>query len=128
MAANCEGGLPKGLTVDVGKLPGELAQRLGAEFGDISTETLKVLRPVNIDRDIYLLILADGKQLALPMREGDPDLPKKEKELFWILYSQAAKERPIRRVIYWILIGVAVLLVILTVLIKIYLVFRYLRA
>lgn len=119
---------PKGLTADVAQLPAEVGQRLGAAFGDTPTEELKVLDPVNIDRDIYLPIIVDGKRLALPMREADPDLSKKEKELFWILYSQAAKERPIFRGIYWILVGAAVLLVFLTAVMKIYLVFSNFKA
>ena len=45
------------------------------------------------------------------MRENDPDVSKKEKELFWILYSQAAKERTMLRIAYWLLVGLALLLV-----------------
>lgn len=112
----------KCLTVDFEQLPAEMTGRLASEFGDASTEDLKVFSPKNIDRDIYLLICADGKRLALPIREADPDLPKKEKELFWILYSQAAKERPLLRGAYWILLGAAVALVFLTAATKMYLV------
>lgn len=118
----------KCLTVDFDQLPPEVAERLAPEFGDTPAEDLKVFSPQNIDRDIYLLIYADGKKLALPIREADPDLPKKEKELFWILYSQAAKERPLLRGAYWILLGAAVALVFLTAITKMYLVIRSLRA
>ena len=118
----------KCLTVNFDQLPTDIVGRLAPEFEDTSAQTLKVLSPKNIDRDIYLLIYADGKKLALPIREEDPELPKKEKELFWILYSQAAKERPVLRVVYWMLIGVAIGLVFLTAMTKMYLVIRELRS
>ena len=102
---------PKGLTVEVRTLDSELDQRLTQEFGNVAEKELKVFAPVNINRDIYLPIYLNGAKLALPMRENDPDLSKKEKELFWILYSQAAKERPMLRITYWILVGLALLLV-----------------
>jgi hypothetical protein len=66
----------------------------------------------------------DGKKLVLAMREKDPELPQKEKELFWILYSQAAKERPVWRTLFWVLIGIAVLLVIVNIGRKIFLVVK----
>jgi hypothetical protein len=118
----------KCLTVDFDELPTDIAGPLASEFDEISAVHLKVLLPKNIDRDIYLLIYADGKKLALPIREADLDLPKKEKELFWILYSQAAKERPLLRGLYWILIGLAVALVFLTAMTKMYMVICDLRS
>jgi hypothetical protein len=118
---------PKGLTVDVTDLSGNIAERLTAVFGEIVTEDLKVFTPVNIERDIYLPIYAQGKRLVVPMREADRDLSKKEKELFWILYTQAAKERSGLRVAYWILIGLAVGFVLLTALTKIYLIFHSIK-
>jgi hypothetical protein len=119
---------PKGLTVEASELPDDLVGRLGSDFVAAPTAKVRVFKPVNIDRDIYLPIHADGKKLVLPMKEGDPALKQKEKELFWILYSQAVKERPIARVVYWILIGVAVLLLAINVIRKIYLVASYLKA
>jgi hypothetical protein len=118
---------PKGLTIDIGQLPKDVAQRLASEFGGTSPEDLKIFSPVNIDRDIYLPIYADGKKLTLGMREADPDLPQKEKELFWILYSQAVKERPIVRGLYWILVASAVVLLFFSAAIKIYFVLNHLR-
>jgi hypothetical protein len=118
----------KCLTVDFDQLPTDVAARLASEFDNTSADDLKVLPPKNIDRDIYLLIYADGKKLALPIREADPDLPKKEKELFWILYTQAAKERPFLRGVYWVLIAVAIALVFLTAMTKMCLVIRDLKS
>jgi hypothetical protein len=67
--------------------------------------------PVNANRDIYLPICLDGQRFVLALQEDDPKLAEKEKELYWILYTQAAKERPITRFFYWLLVTVAVLLV-----------------
>jgi hypothetical protein len=114
---------PKGLTVEIGELPSEICRRLNSVFTSGPEEELMVFTPVNIDRDIYLPICAEGKKLALPMRESDPDLPKKEKELFWILYSQAAKERPKLRTIYWALVATAAILVAAIVLRRVYCIF-----
>lgn len=102
---------PKGLTVEIRALDTEIGKRLMQEFGNVAEEEPQVFAPVNIKRDIYLPIYVNGRKLALPMREDDPGLSKKEKELFWILYSQAAKERPMLRITYWLLIGLALLLV-----------------
>lgn len=73
-------------------------------------DKIEVFRPVNHKRDIYLPFHCDGKRVVLPLREDDPKRPEKEKELFWILYSQAAKERPIRKGFYWLLIYSSALL------------------
>jgi hypothetical protein len=110
----------KGLTIAVDELPRQIIEHLPPEFiqGE-SIDELKVFSPVNIDRDIYLLITTDGNKLALPIREADPELAKKERELFWILYSQAAKERPVLRGMYWALVGTAVALLFGSALLKI---------
>src|SRR5712692_5010163 len=65
---------PKGLTTEATQLPKDLIARLGADFAAAATGQLKVFKPVNIHRDIYLPIHADGKQLVLPMLENDPAL------------------------------------------------------
>lgn len=116
---------PKGLTVELCQLPVPIRQRLSSVFANALERQLVVFEPVNINRDIYLPIYADGKHLVLPMEENDRDLSKKEKELFWILYSQAAKERPKLRFAYWALITVAAGLIAALVLGKAYVVFGY---
>lgn len=75
-------------------------------------------------RDIYLPIHADGQKIVLAMLEKDPELAGKEKELFWILYSQAAKERDVTRIVYWLLIGGAILLIFIVLVLKIYSIFQ----
>lgn len=84
--------------------------------------------PVNLDRDIYLPMHRDGSKLVLAMREDDEKLNEKEKELFWILYTQATKERPVSRGIYWVLVSVSVVLVVFNVIKNIYLVFVHLSS
>jgi hypothetical protein len=68
---------------------------------------VKLFEPKNFDRDICLPIHYFGKRLLLLLQEDDPKLKEKEKELFWILYSQAAKERRISRILFWVTIYLA---------------------
>ncbi|MFN7137763.1 MAG: hypothetical protein ACK4UN_00325 [Limisphaerales bacterium] len=74
-------------------------------------DSVQVFPPINVKRDIYLPIYCDGKKWVLFLQEDDPKIEQKEKELFWILYSQAAKERPIWRTIFWVLVIISSLLV-----------------
>jgi hypothetical protein len=48
------------------------------------------------------------------MQEADPELDNKAKELFWILYTQAMKERPASRACYWIVFFASLVLSIIT--------------
>ena len=112
----------KGLSTDLKQLSPSIVKQLGSEFAALPTMELKVFKPININRDIFLPIHVDGQKLVLPMEESDPLLEQKEKELFWILYTQAAKERQFSRIVFWILIGIAALLVSINVVRKIYLV------
>jgi hypothetical protein len=72
---------------------------------------VQVFKPINIKRDIYLPIYCDGKEWVLSLQEDDQKLAEKEKELFWILYTQAAKERPCWRFCFWVLVVISGLLV-----------------
>jgi hypothetical protein len=90
--------------------------RVSPLFGDPTGERVEVRKPIQVDRDIYLPIRIDNQRLVLPMQESDPSLAQKQKELFWILLSQFAKERPISRYAVWILFGVAGSLYVTTVL------------
>lgn len=71
---------------------------------------VEVSKPIQVDRDIYLPIRAEGHRMVLAMQESDPALDLKQKELFWILLTQFAKERPISRSIVWLLFTIAGLL------------------
>lgn len=65
---------------------------------------IKVFRPINLNRDIYLPFYIDNQKMFLSLEEDDKKLFEKEKELFWILYTQAVKERLLARLIFWVLI------------------------
>lgn len=108
----------KDLTTDIQSLPETIAKRL--VFPEAGCEVVAVSKPVNINRDIYLPICFDGKKQVLAMLESDQLLMQKEKELFWILYTQAAKEKPIIRVIFWSFFYAAVALVAFNVVRKVY--------
>jgi len=67
-----------------------------------------IFYPENVNRDIYVPIHCDGERRVLLLQEDDPKLAAKEKELFWILYSQAAKETPTWRYAFWSLFYLSV--------------------
>jgi hypothetical protein len=48
-----------------------------------------------------------GKRFVIVMQENDPALKDKIKELFWILLTQCAKERPYSRIFFWALLGIS---------------------
>jgi hypothetical protein len=52
----------------------------------------------------YLPIYLDNQKIVLLLEEDDKKLFEKEKELFWILYTQAVKEKFFARIIFWVLI------------------------
>jgi hypothetical protein len=114
--------ISKGITCNIEDLLDEDARKAFAHFPDqTEDDSVQVFTPINVRRDIYLPIHCDGKQSVLSLQEDDPKLEAKEKELFWILYSQAAKERPHRRKLFWALIFIAITLVAINVAKNIYL-------
>ena len=84
-------------------------------FGAPSGRPVEVAKPLQVGRDIYVPIRIDNQKFVLAMQEGDPCLGQKQKELFWILLSQFAKERRVWRAIVWILFGISALLYVTTV-------------
>ena len=85
-------------------LPPEETESLIAQLREPSDpQTVRIFPPINIVRDLYVPIHCYGERLVLLLQEDDPKLPQKEKELFWILFSQAAKEGPCWRVAFWVL-------------------------
>lgn len=77
------------------------AQRLFRQID--AKEDIHIFHPVNINRDIYIPIHFEGSCRILTLQESDTKLATKEKELFWIFFSQAAKESPIARSLFWVL-------------------------
>jgi hypothetical protein len=118
----------KGITCELKEIqdPEASAEALKQFTARTAVDSVKVFTPINVKRDIYLPILCDGKQWVLSLREDDQKIEAKEKELFWILYSQAAKERPVSRTIFWILVCIAAALVATNVLKNIVLAVIYL--
>jgi hypothetical protein len=61
-----------------------------------------------------------GLRYVLPFQEADPDVAKREKELFWIMYTEGAKCRRYSRFSVWLLFFVAASLFTAAILIIIY--------
>lgn len=78
--------------------------------------------PINHQRDIYVPIHCNGERRVLMMLEDDPELAAKEKELFWILYTELTKQSPISRFFFWLFFYASVLLLGWNVLVNVYLV------
>jgi len=89
--------------------------RLSPVFDSLPAQSIHVAPPIQVARDIYLPIRVGDEKLVLPMRESDPELSLKQKELFWILLTQCAKERPIWRTFVWLFFGASGILYLVTV-------------
>jgi hypothetical protein len=87
-----------------------------ANFNPTDENTVTIFYPENIKRDLYVPIAFKTQGMLLLLREEDPDLNEKEKELFWILFTQAAKEKPVSRTLFWIFLYLSFLLLGLNVL------------
>jgi hypothetical protein len=82
--------------------------------------SLRVFRPINLNRDIHLPFSLQGDDYMLSMEEHDPELKEKEKELFWIIYAEQAGGRETARMIVWSLFYTSGALVAISVLLNIY--------
>lgn len=116
--------IEKKLSSDVGTLPRSrlplnksfsgtcIAQRvtITQRDGSVPTYDMCVHAPYNFDRDLIMGFTikssVDGveRKYVLPIREGDPKIDLKIKELFWITLTEAAKENPLSRWIAWTLV------------------------
>lgn len=85
-----------------------------------NNDEIQIFRPVNHGRDIFLPFYCSGKRVLLPMQESDPERHEKEKELFWILYTQATKERKYSRSTFWILIYAAIAIFVINILFSVW--------
>lgn len=87
--------------------------------GSTPTYDMCVHTPYNFDRDLIMGFTiksnVDGveRKYVLPIREGDPKVDVKIKELFWITLTEAAKENPVSRWVAWALVWVSGLLLII---------------
>lgn len=102
----------KGISQELSQFPdGEIKIALTTIMeSNQGEDTITIYKPQNFNRDIYLPIQLEDQKVILFLEEDDPKLPEKEKELFWILFSQAAKEKPYARVMFWILFFLAIII------------------
>jgi hypothetical protein len=92
----------KGIADPLGSLtPAERTEIAPVYSADVSPG-VRLLKPVNFKRKIYLPVERSADNLVIYLREDDADVEKKVKEAFWILYSQAVKERPGWRTAFWV--------------------------
>jgi hypothetical protein len=89
--------------------------RLCPVFSWSQAQLIQVAPPIQVERDIYLPIRVGKEKLVLPMQENDPELSFKQKELFWVLLTQCAKERPVARALVWLCFVISGALYVLTV-------------
>jgi len=66
-------------------------------------QNFAIFPPVNMNRDLYIPVVLDRQRVVLSLQERDPELPNKEKELFWIILTRLTKERIRSRVAFWAL-------------------------
>jgi hypothetical protein len=126
MARHRQRDLVEGPHTEIQMVPETIAKQI--VFPEAGCGAVSVSQPVNISRDIYLPICCDGKQQVLAMEESDQLLMQKEKELFWILYTQAVKEKRVIRFIFWIFFYTAVALVAFNIVRKVYQWYKYPKA
>lgn len=85
-------------------------------FNPTDENKVTVFCPENIKRDLYVLISFKAEGRLLFLQEDDLKLSEKEKELFWILFTQAAKESPGSRALFWVFLYLSFFLIGLNVL------------
>lgn len=82
--------------------------------GPKSTYQMTAYKPVNFGRDLIMAFTLEKDQIMtryiLPMREDDPKCEQKCKELFWIIFTEAAKENKFSRMIAGTLIRMSMFL------------------
>lgn len=94
--------------------------------GSTPTYDICVHKPYNFDRDLIMGFTIKSsvdsleRKYVLPMREGDPKIDLKIKELFWITLTEAAKENPVARWIAWTLVRASGFLLIVAVILAVW--------
>lgn len=98
--------------------------RISLRGGPEKTYKMVAYEPVNFDRDLVMpFTLEEGgvvTRYVLPIREDDPKVDQKVKELFWIIFSEAAKEHKWWRMVAWFLIQVSIFLFLLALVLAVY--------
>lgn len=94
--------IDKGLSVatrTLGVPPGAYA--VAPIFPAPAAPGLVIFRPINLNNDIYLPFHLDGERYVLPVQEADPHVKDREKELFWVIYTECASSRRVSRALVW---------------------------
>lgn len=78
-------------------------------------EAIAVFKPVQVSRDIFLPFQVDSSKYLLEVREQDSNKENIQRELFWVVYSEAAKRNHGWRITVWLLILLAAILFGLTI-------------
>jgi hypothetical protein len=123
----------KKLSLDVTTPPGRSRLPIAASFGKPYIEqelpakrsggstpayVIRAHEPINFDRDLIMGFTIKSstdnieRRYVLPIREADEKRDLKCKELFWIIFTEAAKENPGSKLLAWILVRFSVLLLI----------------
>jgi hypothetical protein len=89
-----------------------------------STYKMTAYEPFNFGRDLIMAFtLEEDKVITryiLPLREDDPKREEKCKELFWIIFTEAAKENKYSRIIAGALIQISMLLFAVALVLAVY--------
>jgi hypothetical protein len=64
---------------------------------------LTLMQPVNANRDLFIGMRLNGDRYVIPLQEADPNLSAREKELFWIIYTNLTSTRKPARLFVWFL-------------------------
>jgi hypothetical protein len=78
-----------------------------------SNTAFQTFPPINLNNDIYLVFYLNNRRLVLPMQESDPALDNREKELFWIIFTDCASARRKARIAFWICAYSALILLVI---------------
>jgi hypothetical protein len=84
-----------------------------------STSGPSATMPVNANRDLYIGISLDNQRFVIPIQEDDPKLESKQKELFWIIYSNLTSSRKWSRSFIWCLYALSAMLFVSAVLLSV---------
>jgi hypothetical protein len=57
--------------------------------------------PINSNRDLLIGFSYGGRRFVIPIQEDDPKLAAKQKELFWIIYTNLTSSRTLWRLLIW---------------------------
>jgi hypothetical protein len=76
------------------------SEPLGTQF--------EVFPPVILNDDIYLPFHFKGRRCVLPVQESDPHRDDRQRQLFWIIFSDCAEARILARLLFWAFYALAV--------------------